>query len=73
MSSPRRVTVGGAAPYDVVIGTALADELPAMVGDSARQVAVIHPRALRATGDENIVGTHLEALAGQNVGDGAAQ
>jgi 3-dehydroquinate synthase len=52
VSSPRRVTVGGAAPYDVVIGTALADELPAMVGDSARQVAVIHPRALRATGDE---------------------
>jgi 3-dehydroquinate synthase len=43
--------VGGASPYDVVIGTGLLGELPAMLGEGVRRVAVIHPRALAATGE----------------------
>src|SRR4051812_5205722 len=41
-----RVTVGGSARYDVVIGTGVLDELPALVGGTARQVLVVHPSAL---------------------------
>jgi 3-dehydroquinate synthase len=47
-----RVRVDGSAPYDVVIGRGLADELPVLVGPAPRQVAVVHPRALRATGEQ---------------------
>jgi 3-dehydroquinate synthase len=43
--------VAGASPYDVVIGTGLLAELPAMLGEGVRRVAVIHPRALAATGE----------------------
>src|SRR3954469_12563702 len=43
--------VAGASPYDVVIGTGLLGELPAMLGEGVRRVAVIHPRALNATGE----------------------
>ncbi len=38
--------VGGADPYDVVIGTGVLGELPAMVGDRARTVAVVHAEGL---------------------------
>ena len=48
----RTITVEGATPYDVVIGTGLGGRLPAMIGEPPRQVAVIHPRALRATGEQ---------------------
>jgi 3-dehydroquinate synthase len=41
-----RVHVGGADPYDVVIGTGALAELPAMVGDRARTVAVVHAEGL---------------------------
>src|SRR5690606_4828977 len=41
-----RVHVGGADPYDVVIGTGVMGELPAMVGDRARTVAVVHAEGL---------------------------
>ena len=43
--------VVGAAPYDVVVGTGLLGELPGMLGEGVRRVAVIHPRALAATGE----------------------
>ncbi|HEX6248358.1 MAG TPA: 3-dehydroquinate synthase [Nocardioidaceae bacterium] len=43
--------VGGAAPYDVVVGTGLLGELPGMLGEGVQRVAVIHPRALAATGE----------------------
>jgi 3-dehydroquinate synthase len=43
--------VGGASPYDVRIGTGLLGELPAMLGEGVQRVAVIHPRALAATGE----------------------
>ncbi|GAA4625222.1 3-dehydroquinate synthase [Actinoallomurus vinaceus] len=40
-----RVHVGGDAPYDVVIGTGVLGQLPALVGE-ARTVAVVHPEGL---------------------------
>jgi 3-dehydroquinate synthase len=43
--------VGGASPYDVVVGSGLLGELPGMLGEGVRRVAVIHPRALAATGE----------------------
>jgi 3-dehydroquinate synthase len=37
-----RITVGGERPYDVVVGTNIASELPGLVGDRARTVVVIY-------------------------------
>jgi len=45
-----RIHVGTASPYDVVVGEGLLGELPALLARSQR-VAVIHPTALRATGE----------------------
>ena len=37
--------------YEVVIGHGLLERLPAVLGERVRRVLVIHPRALRSTGD----------------------
>ena len=37
--------------YDVVVGHGLLGELPGLLGERVRRVLVIHPRALRLTGD----------------------
>ncbi|MFJ4025871.1 3-dehydroquinate synthase [Paenarthrobacter sp. NPDC089989] len=37
--------------YDVVVGRGLLETLPAKLGERVRRVLVIHPRALRLTGD----------------------
>jgi 3-dehydroquinate synthase len=61
-----RVTVGGPAPYDVVVGDQLLGELPRMLGDAVRRVAVIHPRALAQTGEAvrlDLASQGLEAIA----------
>jgi 3-dehydroquinate synthase len=50
VSEPTRITVAGDRPYDVVIGERLLAELPGLVGD-AQRVLVVHPKALRATGE----------------------
>ena len=50
MSEPTRITVRGAAPYDVVVGQGLLGELAAMVERSQR-VAVVHPASLRESAD----------------------
>jgi 3-dehydroquinate synthase len=58
--------VGGASPYDVVVGAGLLGELPGMLGDGVQRVAVIHPRALAATGEavrEDLVGQGYDAHA----------
>ncbi|MDX6261804.1 MAG: 3-dehydroquinate synthase, partial [Kribbellaceae bacterium] len=47
----KRIRVAAASPYDVVIGNNLLGELPGLLGDDVRRVAVIHPRALRTSGD----------------------
>jgi len=44
--SATRIPVGGAFPYDVVVGTGVLGELPSLVGDVARTVVVIHPAGL---------------------------
>ncbi|MEO3755678.1 3-dehydroquinate synthase [Streptomyces sp. B6B3] len=52
---PTRITVAGSAgtaPYDVLVGRGLRGELPGLVGDAATRVAVLHPEALAATGEE---------------------
>ena len=51
MSKPTRITVKGATPYDVLVGEQLLGELPALVGERAQRVLVVHPKALRATGE----------------------
>jgi 3-dehydroquinate synthase len=48
---PSQIRVDGEQPYDVVVGSGLLGELPALLGRSVETVAVIHPRALRATGE----------------------
>ncbi len=45
--APVRIPVGGATPYDVVVGTDLLGELSGLVGTSAQRVAVVHPPAVR--------------------------
>ncbi|GGT28775.1 3-dehydroquinate synthase [Streptomyces purpureus] len=54
--SVTRIHVAGSAgtdPYDVLVGRGLLGELPGLVGDRARRVALIHPVTLA---------THAEAL-----------
>ncbi len=51
MSDQSVLHVGSAAPYDVVVGNGLLGELAGMLGEGVRRVAVIHPRALAATGE----------------------
>lgn len=47
MTGPHaRVRVEGADPYDVVIGSGVLDELPGLLGDRARTVAVVHAEGL---------------------------
>jgi 3-dehydroquinate synthase len=45
-----RIPVATAKPYDVVVGEGLLSELPALVA-KAQRVAVVHPAALRVTGE----------------------
>ncbi|WP_436736039.1 3-dehydroquinate synthase [Streptomyces sp. BBFR102] len=49
-----RIPVGataGTEPYEVLIGHQLLGELPGLIGEQARRVAVIHPEALAETGE----------------------
>jgi 3-dehydroquinate synthase len=43
-----RITVGGPAPYPVVVGTRMRGELAPLLGDATR-VAIVHPPTQRAT------------------------
>jgi len=48
------IKVTGGTPgenYDVVVGRGLLASLPALLGERVKRVLVIHPRALRLTGD----------------------
>ena len=74
MSEPTRITVRGAAPYDVVVGHGLLGELAAMVERSQR-VAVVHPASLRESADAvraDLEGNGHEAHAVE-VPDGESQ
>jgi 3-dehydroquinate synthase len=64
--STTRISVGG--DYDVVLGTGLLDELPALVGSDVQRVLVVHPRALAATGEairEDLRDKGFEAYAAE--------
>jgi len=66
MSARTQIHVGGASPYDVVVGTGLLGELPGMLGEGVQRVAVIHPRALAATGEairDDLTGQGYDAHA----------
>ncbi|MFE1348062.1 3-dehydroquinate synthase [Streptomyces sp. NPDC058757] len=64
-----RIHVGGSAgtdPYEVLVGRQLLGELPALIGDKAKRVAVIHPEALAETGEalrEDLAEQGYEAVA----------
>ncbi|MGW1835322.1 3-dehydroquinate synthase [Streptomyces sp. BBFR2] len=64
-----RIHVGGTAgsePYDVLVGRRLLGELPGLIGDGVKRVAVLHPEALAATGEalrEDLAGQGFEAIA----------
>jgi 3-dehydroquinate synthase len=45
-----RVGEGRRSAYEVVVGTGLLGELPALLGQGFERVLVIHPHALRAKG-----------------------
>lgn len=56
------IKVTGSQPqenYDVVVGRGLLAQLPALLGERVKKVLVVHPRALRLTGDA--VRSDLEA------------
>src|ERR671938_1611417 len=75
MSDTTRIRVGPGRPgeppvregYDVLVGAGLLGELgPLLTG--AQKVLVVHPRALRATGDavrEDLAGQGFEAVAAE--------
>jgi 3-dehydroquinate synthase len=46
MSERMRLHVSGSSPYDVVVGHDILDELPAMLGEGVRRVAVVHSTEL---------------------------
>ena len=48
-SGPTRLRVATAAPYDVVVGEQVLAELPSLLGDQVRRVAVIHSPPVAAT------------------------
>ncbi|MFB8419087.1 3-dehydroquinate synthase [Streptomyces albidoflavus] len=66
-----RIPVGATAgtdPYEVLIGRQLLGELPGLIGEQARRVAVIHPEALAETGEElraDLADQGYEAIAVQ--------
>ena len=60
--------MSGDAPYEVVVGEGLLGELPGLLGDGVQRVLVVHPRALRATGEavrDDLREQGLEAFAAE--------
>ncbi|MFC7217769.1 3-dehydroquinate synthase [Streptomyces polyrhachis] len=58
----------GTEAYEVLIGHQLLGELPALIGEKAQRVAVIHPEALAETGEvlrEDLAAQGYEAVAVQ--------
>ncbi|MFI5703527.1 3-dehydroquinate synthase [Streptomyces xanthochromogenes] len=52
--APTRIQVGGTAgtdPYEVLVGRNLLGELPGLIGETVKRIAIIHPEALAGTGD----------------------
>jgi 3-dehydroquinate synthase len=49
---PTRIPVRAEKPYDVVVGTGLDDQLPAMLGEQVHRVAIVLARSLAARGQD---------------------
>ncbi|MGW1234755.1 3-dehydroquinate synthase [Streptomyces californicus] len=66
---PTRIQVAGSAgsdPYEVLVSHRLLGELPQLIGDRARRVAVLHPEALAETGEavrQDLADQGYEAIA----------
>ncbi|MGW8888154.1 3-dehydroquinate synthase [Streptomyces sp. NPDC055749] len=66
---PTRIQVAGTAgtdPYEVLVGRQLLGELPTLIGNRAKRVAVLHPEALAETGEavrEDLASQGYEAIA----------
>ncbi|WP_327120592.1 3-dehydroquinate synthase [Streptomyces sp. NBC_01341] len=64
-----RIRIAGTAgtdPYDVLVGRQLLGELPGLIGDRVKRVAVLHPEALAETGEtirEDLAAQGYEAIA----------
>ncbi|MEI7032004.1 3-dehydroquinate synthase [Streptomyces pratensis] len=64
-----RIQVAGSAgsePYEVLVGHRLLGELPRLIGERARRVAVLHPEALAETGEavrQDLADQGYEAIA----------
>nr|WSW70353.1 3-dehydroquinate synthase [Streptomyces sp. NBC_00995] len=67
--APTRIRIAGSAgtdPYEVLIGRQLLAELPTLIGEHARRVAVLHPEALAETGEavrQDLADQGYEAIA----------
>ncbi|NAZ74904.1 3-dehydroquinate synthase [Kineococcus sp. T13] len=60
-----RIPVDGETPYDVVLGRGLLGELRGLLGPRVAKVLVVHPRALRTTGEavrDDLAAQGLEAV-----------
>src|SRR4051794_41927381 len=51
-----RMQVGGASPYDVVVGHGVLDEVSLALGPDVRRVAVCHPESLTDLADQVVAG-----------------
>ncbi|MFF3955912.1 3-dehydroquinate synthase [Streptomyces sp. NPDC001890] len=66
-----RIPIAGSAgtdPYEVLVGRQLLGELPTLIGDRAKRVAVLHPEALAETGEavrQDLAEQGYEAIAVQ--------
>ncbi|PVC87928.1 3-dehydroquinate synthase [Streptomyces sp. CS014] len=66
---PTRIQIAGSAgsdPYEVLVGHQLLGELPQLIGDRAKRVAVLHPEALAETGEavrQDLADQGYEAIA----------
>ncbi|MEU5719844.1 3-dehydroquinate synthase [Streptomyces sp. NPDC020403] len=64
-----RIQIAGTAgtdPYEVLVGHQLLGELPHLIGDRAKRVAVLHPEALAETGEavrQDLAGQGYEVIA----------
>lgn len=52
MTDVTRIAVRAERPYDVVVGAGLLGELPALLGDRVRRVAIVAPAVLEATAEQ---------------------
>ncbi|GAA2090898.1 MULTISPECIES: 3-dehydroquinate synthase [Brevibacterium] len=68
MTVRTRMEIPGETPTEVVIGTGLLGELPGLIGPRAHRVLVIHPRALRTTGEvvrEELAAAGYESISAE--------